>query len=261
MTHITFFEGQGLLYPAMEGAKKQGYSVNIASKPKDKVIACWGWRNGEMLRARGYEVLVFERGYIGNRHHWTSIGWNGLNGRADFCLPDNIDPSRFNSHFSMKPWKSEGEYIVIMGQIQGDMSLGRQDMTPIYERLAENLELMYDKPVYFRPHPHAHGTRMNFTPKICKISGDLQSVLDNCHLCVTYNSNSAVDAVLYGVPSVSLDEGSMAFEVTSHYECDRITPDRAEWAARLAHTQWSPEEVESGVFWERMLCRLENLMK
>jgi hypothetical protein len=50
-------------------------------------ICCWGWRRGREWFAKGYDVLVMERAYLDNRFVWTSLGWNGLNGRARWPIP------------------------------------------------------------------------------------------------------------------------------------------------------------------------------
>ena len=111
-------------------------------------------------------------------------------------------------------------------------------------------------PVYFKPHPNT--ARGNFKPKIETIGGDLSGVLEKCHLALCYNSNSSVDAVINGVPCVTFDRGSMAYEVTSHSIYNRIMPDREGWLARVSNCQWTPEEIKNGDYVERMLCGLES---
>lgn len=67
-----------------EGLRRHGIS-----DLGQNVVVCWGWHTGRGYRAQGRDVLVFERGYIGDRFKWTSIAWNGLNGRGTF--PDYPD--------------------------------------------------------------------------------------------------------------------------------------------------------------------------
>ena len=83
------------------------------------------------------------------------------------------------------------------------------------------------------------------------IGGTLTEAIGNAAWVVTYNSNSAVDAVLAGVPSVSCDVGSMAWDVTGHDVAVKPpSPDRKEWAAKMAWAQWTDDEIESGRAWE-----------
>lgn len=241
---------QDLFTRAAAGLRGIGVNAMMIcnQQPETHYVACWGWRKGERLRQRGHDVLVFERGYLGDRFHWTSIAWNGLNGRGKFGVPWEVDSERFEKFYSMKPWNPDGEYIVIMGQVPGDMSLMGYDMTGYYEQIATRLAGIYGRPVFFRPHPVGR----NFDPRIPVIGGTLDEVLANAFLVVAYNSNSTVDAVVNGIPAITLDAGGMARDVTGHNLSDRIMPDRTRWAARLAHCQWSPEEIDNGDYWKRM---------
>ena len=215
-------------------------------KPKTKRVACWGWRKGQELRAKGHEVLVFERGYIGDRFYYTSIGWNGLNGHADFCLNDNHSHKLYQN---VKDWH-DGEYIIIMGQVNGDASLRGQCMTKRYEEWGAEAENFYKMPVYFRPHPHTDNG--NFKPNLPVIDGDLGDVFQKCHLAICYNSNSSVDAVLNGVPCITFDIGSMAYDVTGQSICDRIKPARKDWISKVLNCQWEPNQISNGDYLERM---------
>lgn len=248
-------------YKASLGLRKYGIESYFSNNnPKTKIVACWGWRVGEVLRKLGHDVLVFERAYLGDRFYWTSISWNGLNGHADFCLPEKVTSEKFLKHFSLKPWISDDarskDKIIIMGQISGDMSLQGQNLTEFYEKAAWELQSVYQLPVFFKPHPA--GGKLNFKPKIHLFEGDLDQALSESKLIVTYNSNSGVDAVINGVPALSFDSGSMAWPVTGHKIDDRIKPEREEWAFRLAHCQWSPEEIEAGKYWENLQWKPES---
>jgi hypothetical protein len=72
-------------------------------------------------------------------------------------------------------------------------------------------------------------------------------------VAVTLNSSVAVDAVLSGIPAVTMDEAAMAWDVTSHSPEDVVTPARDEWLHWLAWTQWTHDEIRSGVPWPRFL--------
>jgi hypothetical protein len=81
-------------------------------------------------------------------------------------------------------------------------------------------------------------------------TGTLAEDLARAAVCVTWNSNAGVEAVLAGVPTVSMCKGSMAYDVTGHVIGDMLRLPREDWAARLAWCQWLPEEIATGVpFW------------
>lgn len=85
------------------------------------------------------------------------------------------------------------------------------------------------------------------------MNGSLQEALDAAALVATFNSNSGVDAVLAGVPTYAADPGSMVYELsTIYFRSTPIVADRDEWCAKMAYTQWLPEEIESGQAWEAL---------
>lgn len=233
-----------------EGLKVLGFrsSLTSATRCRTKLVACWGWRTGKILRAQGHEVLVMERGYLGDRFKWTSLAWNGLNGNGTFAPAPNDNGERFNQNFGpLKPWNPEGTYILIMGQVPGDASLRGQDLSPWYNSTAQQAAEHYKMPVHFRPHPEAlrrgHRAIVRGTERS---RGTLDEALAGAALVITYNSNSAVDAVLAGKPTITADKGSMAWPVTGHYINDIVTPAREPWAHELAWRQWQLDEIKSG---------------
>lgn len=214
-----------------------------------KHVACWGWRNGKSLRDAGHEVLVMERGYIGDRFAYTSLAWNGLNGYGEFpSYPENCDSSRFDTMAKMKPWKTGGEYVLIMGQVDGDASLRGRNLMPWYESVAVLAGDYYGLPVLFRPHPVSVKRGYKIHPRhtqVCRAES-IEKSMAGAAVVITYNSNSAVDAVLAGVPTIAYDAGSMAYPVTAHAIGELIMPDRQQWANDLAWCQWSIDEISSG---------------
>lgn len=227
------------------GLRIHGYEPRMVDAPgsaPSRIVACWGWKLGAFYRSKGHEVLVAERGYIGDRFHWTSLGWNGLNGRADFRLGD-VDGERFERYHagSMRPWKADGEYVLLLGQVMGDMSLAHVDYRGWLSRMAEELPVL-GLPVVFRPHPQSRQEAFGMRIK----GGGLEEALAGAAVAVAFNSNSATDAVMAGVPTIAMDEGAMAWPVSGHDIAMPPTPDRTEWANRLAWCQWSPGEIADG---------------
>jgi hypothetical protein len=233
----------------IEGLKAHGISAIAAPNSyniKTKCVACWGWKIGKRLRAAGHDVLVMERGYLGDRFKWTSLAWNGLNGHGEFPKFDS-STDRFEKNFNMKPWQSTGDYVLIMGQVPGDESLQGRDLMSWYADAAKVAQTVYQKPVIFRPHPEA--IRKGFKQKIVGFENctlPLEDSLAFAHAAITFNSNSAVDAVVQGVPVVAYDKGTMAWEVAGKKIGEIKTPCRKNWASALAWKQWAIDEIASG---------------
>ncbi|GAB3282634.1 hypothetical protein GCM10027347_58990 [Larkinella harenae] len=216
---------------------------------KTEHVACWGWRTGKILREKGHHVLVMERGYLGDRFRYTSLGWNGLNGRAVFPLYADDGGERFRSMAEMKEWAppGHGKYILLMGQVPHDQSLAGRDLMPWYVETAQRAAEFYQLPVVFRQHPDLTKKGLNQQPLHVQTSHrSMEEDLAGAALVIAYNSNSAVDAVLHGIPTLTFDEGAMAWPVTGHAIGEEFCPDRRPWAHALAWKQWDIDEIRSG---------------
>lgn len=219
---------------------------------KDFDAACtWGWAKGLQLRQLGINVLVMERAYVDDRFLWTSLGWNGLNGRATWPSIQDYGV-RWQMHFDklMKEWTQRKGYALLMGQVPSDTAVRHINFLSWASSKAAALRRAgYD--VVFRGHPKA--PRM-FVPGCSpSLNEDIKKDLELASIAVTYNSNSGVDAVLAGVPTFAEDKGSMVWSVSNHDENDMrfipTRPAREVWAAELAWKQFLPKELESGLAW------------
>lgn len=232
------------------GLKVHGYPHVLSHSEthvESNIVACWGWRIGKRLKDRGCRVLVMERGYLGDRFSNTSLGFNGLNGHAQFPKY-NVDDSRLKKlGIELKPWKKGGDYALILGQVPHDASLQGRDMVPWYRDIANEIKVRHALPVLFRPHPDLakKGMTQN-VPNAEPSQGSLSDALAGAAFTVCFNSNSSVDSVIAGVPCVVGDRGSMAYDMCGHDIESIIRPDRENWANALAFKQWTIEEIRSG---------------
>lgn len=219
----------------------------------------WGVkRRPEMLSGR--RCLVLERGYFGDRiGKWTSAGFDGLNGFADFLNGDK-DSARFDRHYGegfLQPWREseKSDLVLIMGQVQGDASLRGTNIRLWYAQVADLCQ-RHGHRVGFRSHPLYKSPVPS--ARCLAVTGTLEEALAKAKWVVTFNSNSGVDAVVAGVPTVTMDAGSMAFPVTGHVPFEEPPrPDRSRWAARMAWAQWTMEELESGDAWDHLRAGME----
>lgn len=223
-------------------------------------VACWGWRNGKILRDRGFDVLVMERGYIGDRFSYSSLAWNGLNGHAEFPVLEYDGGERFNRlGIELKPWRERNSkgYALILGQVPKDASLNGVDMIPWYEQKATEAKEHYGCDVFFRPHPDLKRAGINQRIKGAEnLGGTLEEALDGAAFTICFNSNSAVNSIVHGVRCVAGDRGTMAYEMCSTTVKILVARDRTLWAARLAHRQWTLDEIRSGEALKGHLCKL-----
>lgn len=241
-----------------QGLTRHGISVSyFQSIPDDGVdfAAVWGWRKGRAIRAAGFSkpILVTERGYLGDRMNvWTSLGWDGLNGRARFPEPQDQGQRFWANHGHLaKEWEQFDGYYLVAGQVLGDQSLLNVNYLEWLKDTVDELDRM-GVDVRFRPHPEAVKRGQVFpVPAYMVSKGTLAEDMAEAACVIAYNSSATVDAVLAGIPAVTSDEGAMAFSITSHHVSQPlVTPDRAEWFRRMAWCQWTTPEIQSGEAWE-----------
>lgn len=241
-----------------QGLGRHGISVSyFHDRPDDSVdfAAVWGWRKGRAIRAAGFSkpILVTERGYLGDRMNvWTSLGWDGLNGRARFPEPQDSGERFWSNHGHLAcEWERFDGYHLIAGQVLGDQSLLTVNYLEWLKDTIDELDRM-GVDVRFRPHPEAVKRGQQFpVPSYMVSTGTLEQDLSEAACVIAYNSNATVDAVLAGIPAITCDEGAMAWDVTSHHVSQPlVTPDRSEWFRRMAWTQWTLQEITSGEAWE-----------
>ena len=227
--------------------------IDAGMRADTDVVACWGWKVAHEYLAQGKEVLVAERGYVGDRFEWTSLGWNGLNGRADFRNSD-MPHERWETLWGnrLKPWREQGGYVLLLGQVGGDQAVRHIDYRKwVVDTARALMDIGHD--VRWRSHPNDPSV----TCPAKAIGGTLEHAFAGAMMAVGFSSNSTLDAVLAGVPTITMDEGAMAYAVTGH-DVDRKppAPDRTQWAANLAYCQWSWDEIENGTAWEHIGCTL-----
>lgn len=231
-----------------EGLRRHGWRATVekSAGPCD-LLAIWGVRRDHIIREqkqRGGEVVILERGYLGDRFQWTSVSFGGgLNGRAEFRGPFQ-DPSRWETHFAhlMQPWRRREGVALICGQVATDAAVRHVNIEAWYPKARAAFEALGYR-TKFRAHPLANKLR---PAPVRPIAEDLAESA----LAVTFNSNSGVEAVLAGVPTVAVDRGAMAWDVTGRELAVPPAPDRTAWAHALAWKQWQMDEIAAGACWD-----------
>lgn len=239
-----------------QGLRKHGWRVLVQPNPEPcDMMVMWGIRGQQKIaeqRAKKRLVCILERAYLGDRFSWTSVSFGGgLNGRGNFSTPSVITDARFKKYYKglMQDYKhAPGKTALIIGQKAGDMSHRHVDITAWYKATADELRAAgYD--VHYRPHP-LDGSRTPIPAGVKVWTRPLLLDLRGVDLVATFNSNSGVETVLHGVPTLTYDKGAMAYPVTGHAVADLQTPCRDDWANRLAWCQWSEDEMTSGYCWD-----------
>ena len=205
-------------------------------------------------RENNQDVIVLETGYVnrgdGENHHYA-VGFNGLNGRADFRNKSMPGDRWRKLGAELQPY-SRGEKVILCGQVPWDASVDMHDHVKWLKQTASQIQKVTDRKVVFRPHPKAavppmYGCEYSQKP--------LEEDLKDAHCVVTWNSNSAVEAAIYGKPVFAFDHGSMCWDIANKSLLHIDDPqylDRRQWANNLAYAQWTLAEIRNGDAWKHL---------
>lgn len=228
------------------------------------MVVIWLWNMPELIadtQRRGRPILLMERGFIQPRDDFVSLAWNGLNGAGKYQpAPPEDKGKRFNYHFGklLKPWKTDRSgYAVVMGQ-RPDLYTSNMNFDEWTQEMTDGLIARKYKVVY-RPHPYIREQAKGdpgkmHTPRGAELSkGTLEQDLAGAAFTVVYSSNVCVESVLAGVPTVTMDTGAIAYDITSHsLDEPFFTPDRSKWCADMAWRQFTLKDLAGGKAWNHI---------
>lgn len=239
---------------AIKGFQRHGVQVvpTVRNEPvKCDLAIVWGTRKKGVIDYQvknGGRTLVLERGYYRDRFVYTAFGLDGLNGEANFGNK-GMDSARWEKHgVTLEDWRQEGKYILIAGQVPGDMSCAAVDLKKFYGGLVNHIRKLTDFPVKFKNHPMA---RTSLKPDGVEGTNEVEGAA----CIIAYSSNLVLDGVLKGIPGITYSPVSMAWDVTGHSFTgleDLVRPVRNQWVYDLAYSQWTGDEIEKGKAWEHL---------
>jgi len=222
---------------------------------KEKYAVPDSKRRGNVIAQQsslGKKVIIIEKGYI-NRDKYYSIGFDNINGHADFRNKNITSPDRADLlNVELKPWKKHtGKYILLIGQVPWDASVQDTDHQQWLDDTVADLQTMFNFPILFREHPLAKDAIK--PPEGVNLSThSLEHDLVDAFAVVTFNSTTAVESIIAGVPTLVADKGSVAWEIGNLEIAlldDPFCADRTSWLNKLAYAQWNVEEMRSGAPW------------
>jgi len=228
-----------------------------------------------------------------NPLNWFRLGWYDFRWTQALYGNENSPSDRWKKFekatgATFKDWHSPGDYIIIMGQKEGDSAV--LAMYDKYEcfwdwvvETVEKIREYTDKPILIRVHPKQNKKNPYLMgwPKSIKdtypkwknvfYSDNVASNADyrkqlhpsglyedfkRAHCVITYSSNSAIESLMEGVPTYTLGDASMAWPVglkdLSIIENLPYDIDLTQWKNDLAYTQWTNEEHKAGESWAHL---------
>ena len=153
-----------------------------------------------------------------------------------------VSGERLNSlDISFSPWRSGGREIIVCPPTEYFMTA--HNCHDWLEQTLTQLKMHTDRPIVIRTKPKP-GEEVKPLPE----------ALSTAHALVTHSSNVAIEAAVMGTP-VFVSPSSAAAPVgltdLSRIETP-LRPERLQWLAHLAWSQFSFEEIQSGQVWELM---------
>ena len=217
----------------------------------------------------GRKVIVLEVGGIQRGSTWK-VGLNGINRDAYWGDSNNNDSRKRVLGLEVKPWRTQGEYILICGQ--HDKSLqwqGMPRMSNWFLDTYDEIRKHTDRPIIFRPHPRCRlehierGLRHVTRQEPRHVNGTYDSFdmgFDNIHCTISYSSNPGIHSVIEGVPAF-VSTHSLAYDVANDIDFlhdieNPVMPDRQQWLNDYAHTEYTIEEISQGIPLKRLTKEL-----
>jgi len=259
------------------GANALGHDVVYNSNSGIDVIWSVLW-NGRMARNRAIwerniaqkkSTVVLEVGGIQRGSTWK-VGLNGINRDGYFGDSGNDSTRADILGLVCKPWRSNGNFILICGQ--HDKSLQWKNMPRMSTWVMDTIEKIQkhtDRPILFRPHPRCkleaieHQYKNVYRQDPRYINGtydDFDIGFDNIWATISYSSNPGIHSILEGVPAF-VSPSSLAYDVANDIDFlhdieNPLKPDRQQWLNDYAWTEWTVEEIASGLPHKRLIDKL-----
>jgi len=214
-------------------------------------------------------TIVLEVGGIKRGTTWK-VGLNGINRTAYFGDSGN-DRTRADSlGLVCKPWRTTGDFILICGQ--HDKSLQWQNMPRMSQWIMDTIEEVQkhtNRPIVFRPHPRCRldaiehqyrNVRRQDPIKIIGSYDDFDMAFNNVWTTISYSSNPGIHSILNGVPAF-VGPASLAYDAANDIDFlhdieNPYMPDRQQWLNDYAWTEFTVEEISSGLPLKRLTSML-----
>lgn len=206
-----------------------------------------------------------------HRWSWTSY----FRDEGDYCN-SNSPSDRWNQiqrdqNIKIKPWKTNGDYILVVLQRPGDTSLRKLiDKHGNYENFLSytinEIRNNTDRPILIRPHPSRREDQLRIIESLnlkgIKISetisvpgslsgGEgLYKDFSKAWAVVGFNSNALTESICEGIPTFSMCPSSMAWDCSNKDLKYLETPqtfDRQQWLNDLSYCQWREDECRAGL--------------
>ena len=224
----------------------------------------------ELQKKNGNRSLIVDSNLFlyadqGNTKTYLRYSFDGVFPTTGFYFDRDIDPTRWSKisrslNISLKPWRTQGEHILICLQRHGGWSMaGLSVQAWLDQTIAQIRQYSRKRQIVVRTHPGDKKIK-----SILKIYGRgvhlstnerLVDDLRNAWATVVYNSSPSVASIIEGIPTFVTDpapQHSQTYGV-ANTDLSRLEnpemPDRQAWIEKISMCHWSFQELGSGEAW------------
>jgi hypothetical protein len=201
-----------------------------------------------------------------NTKHYLRYSFDGVFPTTGFYFDKDIDPARwqkisYDLGISLKPWRTQGNHILICLQRHGGWSMrGLSTIDWLNQTIAQIRQYSKKRPIVVRTHPGDKKIksilRINHKNVHLSTNEKLIDDLKGAWATVVYNSSPSVASLIEGIPAFLTDpqpEHSQTYGL-ANTDLSRLEnpemPDRQSWIERLSMCHWNFQELQSGEAWE-----------
>ena len=200
-----------------------------------------------------------------NPLHYLRYSFDGVFPTTGFYFDQDVDSARWTQiskdlGISLKPWRTQGNHILICLQRNGGWSMRGLDVIQWMNATILEIRKYSKRPIVVRAHPGDKKIRsyLKINHKLVSLSTkpDLREDLQNAWATVVYNSSPSVASIIEGVPSFLTDPQPQHSQsvIVANTDISRIENpvmlDRQAWVEKLAMCHWKFDELKSGEAWK-----------
>jgi hypothetical protein len=200
-----------------------------------------------------------------NTKTYLRYSFDGVFPTTGFYFDRDIDPTRWANisrdlNISLKPWRPQGDHILICLQRHGGWSMGGLSVqTWLDQTITQIRQHSRDRRIVVRTHPGDKKIK-----SILKIYGKgvqlsvnerLVDDLRGAWATVVYNSSPGIASIIEGIPAFVTDpnpQRSQSYKI-ANTDLGRLEnpemPDRQTWIEKISMCHWNFEELRSGAAW------------
>jgi hypothetical protein len=201
----------------------------------------------------------------GNTKRYLRYSFDGVFPSTGFYFDRDVDPDRWNRisknlGIFLKPWRQNGNHILICLQRNGGWSMKGLDVNTWLNQTIERVKKYSgSRPIIVRTHPGDKKIKSMLKIKYpgVKISTNekLLDDLTGAWATIVYNSSPSVASVIEGIPTFVTDPeptNSQSF-IVANFDLSKIEspnmPDRQSWIEKISMSHWNFDELRSGEAW------------